>query len=191
MKNTFTKFIAAGCLAFLGTGAFAQSNQLSLGVDMGFPLGDFADIASFMVGPAAGFELPISDNLGITLQASYLIITPNSDIKDLIASMSAIPVQVGAKFYFTEGQSGLYGQAQLGIHAMSVKSEDFEILGTTVEGETTTSTNFSWGVGGGFQLEKLDIGVRYNSISPDSDAEGASASTYVGLRAAFLLNLGG
>jgi len=191
MKNTFTKLFVAGCLTIIGTGTFAQSNQLSFGVDLGLPLGDFGDFASFMVGPTVGFELPVSDNLGITAQVGYLIISPNSDVSDVIANISAIPAQAGLKFYISEAQSGPYVHAQLGVHAMSVKSEDIEFLGTTIEGETTSSTNFSWGIGGGYQLSKLDLGIRYNSISPDSDLEGASASTYIGLRAAFLLNLGG
>jgi hypothetical protein len=37
-------------------------------------------------------------------------------------------------------------------------------------------------------LEKVDIGVRYNSISPDSDVEGAESSNYIGLRLAYLLS---
>ena len=188
MKKNFTKIMAAGCLAFIGTGAFAQSNQLSIGADFGFPLGDYGDFASFMVGPTAGFELPISDNVGITLQASYLIVTLNSEIKDAFENASTIPAQAGVKFYFSEGQSGLYGHGQLGIHASSTKiADEVPIVG----GESSSTTNFSWAIGGGYQLPKLDIGVRYNSISPDSDLEGASSSTYIGLRAAFLLNLGG
>jgi hypothetical protein len=39
-------------------------------------------------------------------------------------------------------------------------------------------------------MEKLDIGLRYNSISPDSDVDGAKALSYIGLRVAYLLNLG-
>ena len=62
---------------------------------------------------------------------------------------------------------------------------------STAGGETTTSTNFSWAIGAGYQLEKLDIGLRYNSISPDSDIEGAKANSYIGLRIGYLINLGG
>jgi len=191
MKSTITKLMGVCAIVIFSTGAFAQNNQISLGVDLGIPLGDFGDFASFMIGPTAGFELPVSDNIGITLQAGYLLITPNSDVKDLVKSMSAIPAQAGVKYYIGENQEGLYIHGQAGIHSMSLKTEDIEILGTTISGSTTSSTNFSWGIGGGFQLPKLDLGIRYNSISPDSDADGASASTYIGFRAAFLLNLGG
>ena len=170
----------------------AQGPQLSLGVDLAMPLGDFGDFASFGVGPAAGIEFPVGDNIGVTVQVAYDFLTPNSDVKDLVKSMSMLPAQAGIKYYFMDQQEGFYAHGQLGIHSMSTTSEDLDLgpLGT-IEGETTTSTNFSWAIGAGYQLEKLDIGLRYNSISPDSDIEGAKANSYIGLRIGYLINLGG
>ena len=173
----------------------AQSPQVSLGVDLALPLGDFGEAYSLGVGPAAGFEFPVGDNIGLTAQLSYQFLTVDSELKDLVKSSSMLPAQVGVKYYFMDQQEGFYGHAQLGIHSNSVTTEDqeFTFLGqtTTIEGETTSSTNFSWAIGAGYQLEKLDIGLRYNSISPDSDIEGAEASSYIGLRVAYLINVGG
>ncbi|MEZ4759448.1 MAG: outer membrane beta-barrel protein [Flavobacteriales bacterium] len=189
------KLMLAG-LAVAGAATVnAQSPQVSLGVDLALPLGDFGEAYSLGVGPAAGFELPVGDNLGITAQLSYQFLTVKSDLSDFVKSSSMLPVQVGAKYYFMDQQEGFYGHVQLGIHSTSVTTEDqeFTILGTTttIEGETSSSTNFSWAIGAGYQLEKLDIGLRYNSISPDSDIEGAEASSYIGLRVAYLINVGG
>ena len=189
------KLMLAG-LAVAGAATVnAQSPQVSLGVDLALPLGDFGEAYSLGVGPAAGFEFPVGDNIGLTAQLSYQFLTVDSELKDLVKSSSMLPAQVGVKYYFMDQQEGFYGHAQLGIHSNSVTTEDqeFTFLGqtTTIEGETTSSTNFSWAIGAGYQLEKLDIGLRYNSISPDSDIEGASANSYIGLRVAYLINVGG
>jgi len=189
------KLMLAG-LAVAGAATVnAQSPQVSLGVDLALPLGDFGEAYSLGVGPAAGFEFPVGDNIGLTAQLSYQFLTVDSELKDLVKSSSMLPAQVGVKYYFMDQQEGFYGHAQLGIHSNSVTTEDqeFTFLGqtTTIEGETTSSTNFSWAIGAGYQLEKLDIGLRYNSISPDSDIEGAEASSYIGLRVAYLINVGG
>ena len=189
------KLMLAG-LAVAGAATVnAQSPQVSLGVDLALPLGDFGEAYSLGVGPAAGFEFPVGDNIGLTAQLSYQFLTVDSELKDLVKSSSMLPAQVGVKYYFMDQQEGFYGHAQLGIHSNSVTTEDqeFTFLGqtTTIEGETTSSTNFSWAIGAGYQREKLDIGLRYNSISPDSDIEGAEASSYIGLRVAYLINVGG
>ncbi|MBX2981948.1 MAG: outer membrane beta-barrel protein [Flavobacteriales bacterium] len=192
------KKITLGLAAFaFAGGLMAQSNQISLGVDLAMPLGDFGDAYGLGVGPTAGFELPIGDNLGVTLQVSYDILMPKSEVKDFIKSASMLPAQLGLKYYFQDQQEGFYGHAQLGIHSVSTKSEEITTPGVPALGipdrvtpsQTTSSTNFSWAIGVGYQLEKLDLGLRYNSISPDSDVDGAKASSYIGLRVAYLISL--
>ncbi len=182
---TFAAFALAGSIS-------AQSNQLSFGADIGLPMGDFGDVASLIIGPSVGFELPIGDNLGVTIQAGYSLVMLKDEAKDFFDSYSMIPAQAGLKYYFTENQSGLYGHGQVGIHSATVKTPDID-LGPfgKIEGTSQSSTNLSWAIGAGYMMEKLDIGVRYNSISPDSDAgDEAKASSYIGLRVAYLLNLG-
>lgn len=192
------KLILAG-LAVAGAATVnAQSPQVSLGVDLALPLGDFGDFYSLGVGPSAGFEYPVGDNIGLTAQVSYMFLTVQSDFKDGVKSSSMLPAQLGVKYYFMDQQEGFYGHAQLGIHNLSLTTKEVVVPGIpplipemTIPEETTSSTNFSWGIGAGYQLEKLDIGLRFNSISPDSDIEGAEASTYIGLRVAYLINIGG
>ena len=186
------KLMLAG-LAVAGAATVnAQSPQVSLGVDLGLPMGDFGDVASLLVGPAAGFELPVGDNIGITAQLAYHFVTLKDDAGELFDSYSILPIQAGVKYYFMEQQEGFYAHGQLGVHSSTVKTKDIDLgpLGT-IEGTSDSNTNFSWAIGAGYQLEKLDIGLRYNSISPDSDIEGASANSYIGLRVAYLINVGG
>lgn len=185
MKKLTLSFAA---LAIAGSMS-AQSNQLSFAADLGLPIGDFGDFASLIIGPSVGFELPVGDNLGITAQLGYQIVTLKDD-NPFIKSYSMIPIQAGLKYYFMDQQEGFYGHGQVGVHSTTVRTEDITILGVTVPGTSDSSTNLSWAIGAGYQLEKLDIGIRYNSIMPDGDApDGASSSSYIGLRIGYLLNL--
>ena len=191
------KTIAIASLILLSGAASAQDNQLSFGLDVALPMGDFADAYSLGIGPAVGFEVPVGDNLGVTLQVSYDILSPSSDTKDFINSASMIPIQAGLKYYFQDQQEGFYGHAQVGVHMQSYTTEEITtpaipplIPAMTTPSVTESSTNFSWAIGVGYQLEKFDLGLRYNSVSPDSDVEGAEASSYIGLRVAYLLPLG-
>ena len=169
----------------------AQHNQLSLGVDLALPQGDFGKEYTLGVGPTVGFELPVGDHLGITVQAGYGFLMLKDDAKDVLESASLIPAQAGLKYYFMESQKGLYAHGQLGIHSFTEKFKPLPAPFTREE-ETETSTNFSWGIGVGYQLEKLDLGVRFNSISPKEEESGAEAEafTYIGLRVAYLISLG-
>lgn len=179
--NNMKKITLLVAAAALAGGAMAQSNQLSFGVDLGLPMGDFGDVSSLIVGPTVGFELPVGEKVGVTVQAGYDIVMLKEEFKDFFDSYSMIPAQAGLKYYFQGPQEGLYAHGQIGIHSSSVKVGD----------ESESNTNMSWAIGAGYMMEKLDIGLRYNSISPDSDAaDDAKASTYIGLRVAYLLNLG-
>jgi outer membrane protein W len=184
------KLIFSGVALVMAGSMMAQSNQLSLGLDLALPLGDFGDAYSLGIGPAVGFELPVGDKLGITAQVSYQILMVDSDLSDFIKSASMVPIQAGLKYYFMDQQEGFYGHGMVGVHMQSVTTEDFSFFGITVPGETTSSTNLSWGIGVGYQLEKLDIGLRFNSIMPDSDApDGVNPSNYIGLRVGYILSL--
>lgn len=186
MKKIYTTIASV----MLVMGLSAQDNQLSFGADVGLPIGDFGDAASLLVGPSVGFELPVGDNIGVTAQVGYSIAMLKDEVSDLFASWSLIPAQAGVKYYLSESQAGAYGHAQVGIHSSSVKTEDVDLgpLGT-IEGETTSNTDLSWAIGAGYMLEKLDIGVRYQTITSSED--GVDDSSYIGVRIAYLLPIGG
>jgi hypothetical protein len=187
MNKLYALMASAACCGAMVVNA--QSPQLSLGADVGLPMGDFGDVASLAIGPAAGFELPIGNNLGLTAQLAYHFVTLKDGAGDFFDRYNMIPAQVGLKFYFMEQQEGFYGHGQFGIHTISFKTVDIDLgpLGT-IEGVSDSNTNLSWAIGAGYQMEKLDIGVRYNSIMPDSDApSGAKSSNYIGLRVGYII----
>lgn len=195
MKTRTLTLAAALC----GTlGLMAQSKQISLGADLGLPLDPLSKEYTLLVGPTAGFELPLGDQLALTLQVSYLLPQAKSDFKEVLSSASMIPAQLGLKYFFQESQKGFYGHAQVGIHAFTESFKDYDetVDGVTVhfDGRSETQTLMSFAIGAGYQLDKFDLGLRYNMILPEADAEEAGAEpeakSYIGLRVAYLLSLG-
>lgn len=186
-----TRILSFGAAIIASASLFGQNNQLSFGVDLGFPQGDFGKEFSMAVGPTGGFELPVGGHIGITAQVGYDILLLKDDIKEVLEGATLIPMQAGLKYYFQESQAGFYAHGQVGVHMFSEKFKENDAFG--LEAETESNTNFSWAIGLGYQLQKLDLGVRYNSISPKEGegAEGgeAEAFSYIGLRIAYLLNL--
>ncbi len=178
------------CAMLLAFGALsAQTKQLSIGVDLVLPQGDFSKEYSLGVGPNAGFELPVGDKLAVTLHAGYDILLVQSDHSDVLAGASLVPIQAGLKYFFQESQKGIYAHAQLGTHLFTEKFKANEQFG--LEAESETSTRFSWGIGVGYQLAKFDLGLRYNMIMPSGeDGEGSDPISYIGLRIAYLIPLG-
>lgn len=175
------KIILSMAAVALTSGLMAQSNQLSLGLDAGLPLGDDGDLYSLAVGPAAGFEFPVGDKVGLTAQVAYQFALMKSEFEGF--SLTLLPIQAGVKYYFTESQLGPYAHGQIGVHSATAKVEFFGISATE------TTTDLSWAIGGGYQLEKLDIGLRYNMISNGGD--GVDNSSYIGIRLGYLLPIGG
>lgn len=169
---------------------FAQGTQLSVGADLALPQGDFSKEFSLGVGPSLGAELPLGDKLGITLQAGYTILLLKEDIKSVLERATLIPVQAGLAYHFSDDREGLYVHGQLGLHSFTEKFKSNAAFG--LEEESESNTNFSWAIGAGYRLAKLDLGVRFNSISPKEEEGGAEAEAfnYVGLRVAYLFNLG-
>jgi len=184
MKRTLVTFALCTGLFTIGT-LQAQSTQLSIGADAMLPIGDFNEWASFGVGPAIGIEFPAGDRAGLVVQFAYNFLTPQDDIG--IDSWTIMPIQAGGKFYFQENQDGFYGSLLLGLHSQTFKTKEIDagpLLGT-IPSVTESESDFSWALGLGYQLEKFDIGARYNAISDNSENWG-----YIGFRVAYLVGLG-
>ena len=162
----------------------AQDFRFSAGLELALPMGDFGDVNPLGYGLSLGGEMPFGDNFAATLTAGYVLLSVDSDIKDFIKSSAMIPIQAGVKYYISEQQDGLYLHGQIGVHSSSVTTEDITILGVTTEGSTESDSNLSFAFGAGFFVnENIDLGLRYNIIT--TDVEGADASAYLGLRAAY------
>ncbi len=180
------KLILTGLTIVAATAVSAQENRFSAGLELGLPMGDFGDATSFGIGGSLGYEIPVGDNLGVIAQAGFMSFSGKDQDLGLVSiegvNYTMIPVQVGAKYYFTDNQEGFYAMGLLGIHSMSFKSPEYEFLGVKYGGETVSDTNLSFAPGLGYIVgENIDLALRYQIISGDG-----GSSSYLGIRAAYM-----
>jgi Outer membrane protein beta-barrel domain len=170
MKKILKVIGVALCLVAFTQNSNAQIN-VSAGLDLGFVLEEGQGLT---YGLALGLEKPLGDNMGLTFQTGYDIISVEGDG----ASAALIPFQAGFKYYFMDNESGFYGHGQLGMTTYRV-TVDLGGFGTV----SGSSTNLSYAVGAGYLVsEHIDLGVRYNIVS---GSEGTGIG-YVALRAAYV-----
>jgi len=188
-RKLFSLFAALG----MSVAGLAQLGPVSLGAELALPTGDFGESYPLGYGVSVGYEQPIGEKLGITLQAGYIMLGVDEAAATIIDKSSMMPIQAGAKYYLAERGSGLYAHVQGGVHNLSVTTKDIDLgLFGTFPGTTTSDSYLSGAFGVGYVLNnKIDVGIRYNIIAPDSDIEGASASNYIGVRLAYKLIGGG
>lgn len=175
----------------LAGGMMAQSSRLSLGVELAFPSGDWADFIGMGVGGTLGFEMPLGDKLGLMAQAGYLRFggkeyEPAPGVTIESDGSGVAPIQVGAKFYFSDNQEGAYLGLLTGLHMVASTT-------TNTAGEEVTETDSNFGVAPlfGYILgENIDLAVRYQMIFAegvdDNFEETTVTNSYIGIRAAYM-----
>jgi len=190
-NNLITKLIAITFVAILISSQYsvAQNGRFSLGAEVGIPMGDFGDAANAGFGGSIRYEMPLSGNLALTGTVGYMVFSGKDQtilgftIKG--SDWSMIPIQVGAKYYFTEQQNGFYGMVELGVHSSSIKSPEYTTtyfgVPITVPSATATSTDLSYAPELGYHLANIDLGLRYQMISTSG-----SSTSYLGLRLAYV-----
>jgi hypothetical protein len=160
------------CLVMVGlTNAQTSKMKLGVGVTVGLPMGTFGDVVSLGYGGAVQGEYELGDKLVGTLATGYLVYS-GKDIGGFTApNWSIIPIQVGAKYFFTPN---LYGAAQLGLNLISFKvqvpSFNFTTGTVTYTEESQNESKFGFGVGAGYDLGSLDFSVRYTTYASDVSA---------------------
>ena len=159
MRNLF----AAMALLFC-TQLQAQKgvNKLVLAVDIGFPTGDFADLASLGAGPMAKFLFGITPAGDITATTGVAFYPLNKDDlgfgDDFKGTWSVIPILVGYRHNLSNGIF-LEPQAGMGIYALKTKYQG--------SSESDSETAFTWAAGIGYAKKNIEIGGRYQSGEKD------------------------
>ena len=186
----------------------AQESRFSLGAEVAFPMGDFGKGTGIGIGGTLGFELPVSDKLGLMAQVGYIsfagkdftVTTPFGSVTTKSDATGIIPIQVGAKYYFTDNQEGAYLGVLTGVHMTSVKVPEYDALGNSTGTKTKTNSNFALAPLVGFLIgENIDISLRYQLIfakqetvafNPVTFAVTTDSKTvtnsYLGLRIAYM-----
>lgn len=146
-------------LTIISTFAFAQEGKMTLGFggELSLPSGDFGDVAGTGFGGTANFLYHVSDQLAISGTAGYIMWGGKS--LDLgfwgkwEYSYSAIPILAGGRYYFSTGDSRLYGSAEVGLYMFSFTLK--------VPGRETTESESEFVIAPGIGYE-MKIGDKLN-----------------------------
>ncbi len=144
----------------------AQNNMsLGGGLVVSLPMGDFGESANTGFGATAVFELSFMPQLVGVANIGY--ISYGTDVDEL--SFSSVPLLFGVKYFFIPGV-GFYGIGQLGFNFFSASVDIPEISGYGGGSVSTTSTEFTFVIGAGYQLPVgsnvyLDFNGTFNLIS--------------------------
>jgi hypothetical protein len=110
-------------------------------------------------GPSFGVIKSISGGFSVGSSVGYIFRSEGG------VTFSYIPILAKARYYFSQGTSGFYPEAALGVTRSSFK----------IGGISASATNFTFGVGVGYKLEKgLDFSGFFNNIA----ASGGSSNVF-------------
>ncbi len=104
-------------LMILVTGLFAQSKKITLdgALELGVPMGDFADVAGMGIGFSAKGYYDYSEKLDYTARIGYTYFG-GKEFAGFDYSYAMIPIMVGAKYKFLESTPELYGSVEAGFN---------------------------------------------------------------------------
>jgi len=201
MKNVFKIAFALCLFMSFSNVSNAQESFGNAGLEIALPVGDWAkDVYGIGVGGSGGYEFGLSDNLAITANVGITFLSLNSNVSDFIKSSYLVPIQLGGRYYLTEAREGLFGELMVGMHLFGVSTEDIEILGTTIEGDSETEAYFSVAPQVGYFInENLSVALRYQLVfqgeTEETITDGFGNSTnvtidgqnlgYIGLKLAY------
>lgn len=156
-------------LILISSFAFAQEGKMTLGFggELALPSGDFGDFAGTGFGGTANFLYHMNDQVAISGTAGYITWGGKSLDLGLLGkweySYSAIPILAGGRYYFSAGDSRLYGSAEIGFYMFSftVTVPSYTFFGVTVPGGETTESESEFVIAPGLGYE-LKIGDKLN-----------------------------
>jgi hypothetical protein len=173
------KLVPVLVLVLLMTGiGVAQEGQMKLGagLELALPIGTFGDVAGTGIGGTANFLYELNSQISLSGTAGY-ISWGGKDFGVFKYSYSAVPILVGGRYYFTEGDARVYGSAEIGFYMFSwtFSSPVIETGFFTLGGDqTATSSEFAIAPGVGYEMKigdkmNLDLTAKYLLISDMSN----------------------
>lgn len=157
----------------------AQEGQMRLGgnLELVLPSGTFGDVAGTGFGGSANFLYTVNQEIAVTGSVGYIMWgekTYDVGYGEVKSSYSAIPILVGGRYYFTEGDARFYGSAELGLYMFNwtVTTPSYTVLGYTFGGGemTGSESEFTIAPGIGYEMKigdnmNLDLAAKYLVIS--------------------------
>lgn len=170
MKKVLVTIVAL--FLFVGISQAQNKMYLNIGGNIALPMGNFGDYAGTGFGGSVQFEMQFTPQLLGTASIGY-ITWGGKDFGDSKWTYSAIPILVGAKYFFMPS-GGFYGQAQLGLYMFSwdYDTDPVVVNGITVHGGSlsASSSEFTFAFGPGYEIPLspkvlLDLSAAYIVIS--------------------------
>ncbi len=150
---------------------FAQNScaQISAGLDLSLPMGNFSDIASTGFGGSVRYDGSISDKLGWTVAAGYQSFSGKTytvgNVSIPFGTTSNIPISGGIKYYFSEAGSGFYGGIDLSLNFLSTYVYTYNSgNGGGYSLQSDSQSKFGINPGFGYRLPNWDFAARYNAV---------------------------
>jgi hypothetical protein len=158
----------------------ASGVRFSIGVDAGIPTGKLSDNYNWNIGGSVQADIPVANNLFVTVNAGYNSIQGKSNIDGTgfsATNIQLLPVKAGLK-YFPVGK--FYVQAEAGA-AFALNKSDLDY-------NKTAAFVYAPQVGYQFQLggkNYIDAGVRYEASTKFNSDVDDSKVNFFGLRVAY------
>lgn len=197
-KKLFSILLVTGLIS-VSTISYAHDARVSLGLEVGIPMGTFGDNQGIGFGGSLRYEAPLGDNAAITATAGYLTFGGKDFTESGITikgeSTYMIPIQAGLKYYFMEQQQGFYGHVMLGVHMYKSSETTYDLTTGVTTTKDKLKAAFSYAPEIGYHLDNLDFGLRYQLFAISSPvvnlATGEVTSEsksygYLGLRVAYV-----
>jgi hypothetical protein len=198
MKSTLK--ISALVLAFAGLtlGAKAQTSTtsttktstssngviLSIGVDAGIPTGKLSDSYNWNIGGSVQADLPVAQNLFVTVNAGYNSIQGKNNIAGSgldATNIQLLPVKAGLKYFVVPH---FYVQGEAGAaFALNKSDVGFDKSAAFVY---APQLGYQFPIGG---KNFIDAGVRYEASTKFNSNVDDSKVNFFGLRVAYAFGL--
>lgn len=174
-------FIFSFVFIFAGFAAFAQkgNNQISAGVDLGLPIGNFGESSKLGIGGTAKGMYGIGTAGQIELTVGYTSFGAKESSSAMKASIGIIPVFAGYRHHINQ----FYLEPQLGLSIIRSKAS-VDIGGMGSYSGSSSTTAFGWAVGAGYVFDSFDLSIRYQSASKEGGSLG-----FFGLRFGYNFSL--
>jgi hypothetical protein len=163
-------FDVISCSAQVG-----KPQNLSIGVDIGLPTGQVANLFNFVDGISAKIELPtLNSRLRFVFTAGYSKFISKRDTIYDAANTAYVVTELGAKYYFS---SIIYIEADFGTSININSNYISQKIGLEYAPTVGVSIPFN-------KKNAVDLGIRY-----DGRVESGGTISQVALRVAYKFNL--
>jgi hypothetical protein len=171
MKNFYLILIVA---LSLSTSLFAQQPGISIGGNVYFPVGDWANIANIGYGGSITYEHPLGKGIAGVIYSGYTYF--GGDTEGF--SWTMVPLVAGAKFYFTP-KLDWYLAGLIGVNFVTAKTT---ILGVDY---SASSTEFAGNLNFGYEVKTSEKGA----VDISAGFVYINELSYFGMRLAYIFKL--